>query len=89
VPRYDLADGFGEPSYLVYSECVHLLLIFQPSACEPPERLENPDVYVEKWFTTQEHDGALVVGQKTWKQWFLRAKAKVESSRPEVGKPPP
>ena len=45
MPKFSQAGRFGEPSYLVYSECVHLLVIFQPSAFEHPERVAKPELY--------------------------------------------
>ena len=84
MPRYHQVGGFGEPLYLVYSECVYLLLIFQPSTFERPERVTRP----EKWHTTNKHDAALpgriLVGEETWKDRFRRAKAKLISSRSKV-----
>ena len=88
MPRYHQAGGFGEPSYLVYSECVYLLFIFQPSTFERPERVTRPETYTEKWHTTNQHDAALagriLVGEETWKDRFRRAKAKLISSRSKV-----
>ena len=49
MPKSNQAGGFGEPSYLAYRECVYLLVIFQPSAFEHPDRVTKPEIYTEKW----------------------------------------
>ena len=88
MPRYHQVGGFGEPLYLVYSECVYSLLIFQPSTFEHPECVTRPETYTEKWLTTDQHDAALAgripVREETWKDRFRRAKAKLISSRSKV-----
>lgn len=68
--------------------------MFQPSDSGHIERLLKPDVYVEKWFTLEEHTMAqgncILIGQETLRQRLDKSKQRAfelnrELERQEVG----
>jgi len=68
--------------------------MFQPSDSQHIERLLKPEVYVEKWFTLEEHAVAqtrcILIGQETSRQRLAKSKQRAfelnrELERQEVG----
>ena len=93
IKQVDLADSTVS-LHLLYSECVHLLFMFQPFDSDHMQRLLKPEIYVEKWFTIAEHTKAhgscVLIGQENLQERFVKAQKRAfelnrELDRREVG----
>jgi len=71
--------------YLLGSGCVHLLSMFQHI-----DRLSRPEIYVEKWFTMEEHVRAhgsrILIGQETPRERFVKAQKRAVELNRELDK---